>query len=225
MAQDKANGAPVLVIDTSGQQTGIALYDGRLLSTRSWPAARTQTTSLLAEIHHLLDSARVDIRNVAAIGVATGPGPFTGLRVGVSLAKGFHLATGAPLLAVSTLEAAALPFATCGRPIVAVVNAGRGRLVWAWYEPQSDGLRETRPPRNGEIADLIAELAIVPEVVVTGELDDAQIDQITQQSEVEIPVATIRVRQPAALAELTWRRWQRGESDDATALEPVYLSR
>src|ERR671918_265529 len=112
---------PILSIDTSSGQGGIALYDGRTISTRSWPADRSHTTTLLSEIHHLLDRAEVRVRELAAVAIATGPGAFTGLRVGFGIAKGFHLATGVPLIGVPTLEVTALGFATCGTPIIAVV--------------------------------------------------------------------------------------------------------
>src|SRR5947208_6538337 len=123
---------PILVIDTSSAQGAVALYDGHDLSARSWPAQRSHTTTLLAEIHHLLEAASLTVGDLAAVGLAIGPGPFTGLRVGFGVGKGFHLATDVSLIGVPTLEAAALPFAPTGLPIVAAVAAGRGRLAWAW---------------------------------------------------------------------------------------------
>src|SRR5918995_1635159 len=149
---------PILGIDTSSGQGGVALYDGRRLSTRSWPADRSHTTTLLSEIHQLLDRAEVQVRELAAIAIATGPGAFTGLRVGFGVAKGFHLATGVPLIGVPTLEASALAFASCGTPIVAVVGAGRGRYVWARYESSTAGLAQSRAPQNGTLSELVAEL-------------------------------------------------------------------
>ena len=73
---------PLLSIDTSSSQGGIALYDGQMLSTRSWPSDRSHTTTLLAEVHQLLDRAEVSVRDLGAVAIATGPGAFTGLRVG-----------------------------------------------------------------------------------------------------------------------------------------------
>lgn len=216
---------PILIIDTSSSQGGIALYDGKMLSTRSWPADRSHTTTLLSEIHHLLDKADLAVRHVAAIGIAIGPGAFTGLRVGFGVAKGFHLATGLPLIGIPTLEATALTFATCGRSIVATVGAGRGRLVWARYEPGAAGLTESQPPRNGTAAELTAMLQGTGPVLVTGELDDEQARLIARIDGVSVPPLPLRARHPAALAEFAWRRWQSGSVDDAVAIEPVYLSR
>ena len=217
--------APILVIDTSSGQGAIALYDGHSLSQRSWPAARAHTTTLLPEIHHLLEAAGRDVKQLAAIGIAVGPGTFTGLRVGVGVAKGFHLATGVPLIGVPTLRAAALPFASCGYPVVAAVAAGRGRLVWARYTANANGLEEVDPPRNGLVAELASQLTGKGPVVVTGELDEDQEGQLAGIPGVVIPAPPLRIRQPGALATLAWDRWQAGDTDDPVALEPVYLSR
>jgi tRNA threonylcarbamoyladenosine biosynthesis protein TsaB len=216
---------PILSIDTSSGQGGLAIYDGRRLSTRSWPADRSHTTTLLSEIHHLLDGADAGVRDLAAVAIATGPGAFTGLRVGFGVAKGFHLATGVPLIGIPTLDAAALGFATCGIPVVAVVGAGRGRLVWASYNTNPEGLVQSRPPRNGTMGEFIEELRESVPALVTGEIDDDQAGLIAQLEGVSLPPAPLRTRQPGALAELAWRRWQVGNVDEARAIEPIYLSR
>ena len=215
---------PLLGIDTSTSQGGIALYDGQTLSTRSWPSDRSHTTTLLAEINQLLDRAEISVRDLAAVAIATGPGAFTGLRVGFGVAKGFHLATGVPLIGIPTLEAAALAFASCGTPIVAVVGGGRGRVVWAWYEASTQGLRQARTPRNGTVGELIDELNGSGPVLVTGEIAHDQTGLIDEIDGVSVPPVALRLRQPAALAELAWRRWQARDVDQAGALEPVYLS-
>ena len=220
-----ADGRPLLAIDTSSAQGGVAIYDGERLSLRSWPAERSHTTTLLGEIHHLLDRFGVSPRDLGAIAIATGPGAFTGLRVGFGVAKGFHLATGVPLVGVSTLEATALPWAVCGAPIIAAVAAGRGRLVWAHFQPVADGVRESRPPRNGAALELAAELSAGDDVIVCGDLDDGQVNLIGTIAGLSVPPRALRGRQPAAIAEIGWRRWGAGGIEDAAALEPVYLSR
>jgi tRNA threonylcarbamoyladenosine biosynthesis protein TsaB len=216
---------PILTIDTSSGQGGIALYDGRHLSSRTWPADRAHTTTLLSEIHHLLDRAGVQVGDLGAVGIAIGPGAFTGLRVGFGVAKGFHLATGLPLIGIHTLEATALAFANCGTPIIATIGAGRGRLVWARYKLGFDGLFTMRPPRNGTFDELMEELQGTGPVHFAGEIEDDQARLIEALEGVSIPPAPLRLRHPGALAELAWRRWQSGSVDDAELIEPVYLSR
>jgi tRNA threonylcarbamoyladenosine biosynthesis protein TsaB len=215
----------VLAIDTSSPQGAVVLYDGHQISTRSWPAGRSHTTTLLAEIHHLLDTAGTEIASLAAIGVAVGPGTFTGLRVGLGVAKGFHLAVGTPLLGISTLEATALPFVGCGRNLIPVVAAGRGRLIWTPYSTDDEGLTALDLPRNGTVAELVEALSKFGPTIVCGELGDEDAALVQSLPETIVPPLPIRLRQPGAFAALTRTRWQRGETDDATSIEPIYLSR
>jgi tRNA threonylcarbamoyladenosine biosynthesis protein TsaB len=215
----------ILTIDTSSPQGSIALYDGLHLSTRPWPAGRSHTTTLLSEIHHLLDAAEVEIATLAAIGVAIGPGTFTGLRVGLGVAKGFHLATGIPLIAVSTLEATALPFTGCDITVVPVVAAGRSRLTWARYEPVDNGIQTTEPPRNSTVAELVESLAGNSPAIVTGELTDDEVEIVKSKPNAIVPALPLRLRHPGAFADITWRRLNIGDFDDATSIEPIYLSR
>jgi len=62
-------------------------------------------------------------------------------------------------------------------------------------------------------------------VLITGEIDDDQAQLIDRIDGVSVPPKILRMRQPGALAELAWRRWQAGDIDEATTIEPVYLSR
>lgn len=222
---EQQSSRPVLAIDTSSAQGAVALYDGVSLAFRSWAAGRSHTTTLLAEVHHLLDAAETSVHDIAAIGITSGPGPFTGLRAGFGVAKGLHLATGVPLIGISTLEISALPHALSGLPIIATVGAGRGRLVWTHFQPDGGTVRETRAPRNGTAAELVAEIVATGPTIVAGELDSEQARMLEESGVALLPPPALRVRQPASLAELAWRRWQANDTDDPALLEPVYLSR
>lgn len=207
----------LLAIDTSTERAGIALTDGARVSELSWHAGRDQTVSVLAEIDHLLGLAGIAADDLAAIAVAIGPGMFNGLRVGVSIAKGFHLANGTPLLGVSTLGVTAEPFLTLGTTVVATVAAGRGRLVWTRF-PDGEG------PVNGSIDDLVTALrATAKPVVVAGDLDAAQVDRLLTVSGVGVPPLAVRERRPGVLAGIAWSRRQAGEHDDPILLAPVYV--
>lgn len=214
----------LLAIDSSTEQAGIALTDGVRCAEQTWDAGRAQTTALLSEVDHLLNLVGVEVSAVGGIAVATGPGTFNGLRVGVSVAKGLVLGTGAQLLGVPTLDAAALPFAALGRPVVAIVAAGRGRLVWAAYGVEAARWVQTAPPRNGLVTELATELAgRMAGVIVTGELDGAQEAVVAAVPGVALPPRAMRLRRPSALAELAWERFQADEGDDPVTLEPTYV--
>jgi tRNA threonylcarbamoyladenosine biosynthesis protein TsaB len=224
--QTSEGGPWLLALDTSTEQAGIALFDGVSVFEQSWAARRNQTVSLLVEIDHLLTLAGLTVKNLARLAVATGPGTFNGLRVAMGIAKGLVLALDVPLIGVPTLDTAALPFRATGLATVAILAAGRNRLVWSIYHP-ADGAEEwiaQTPPQNGAIADLCRVLATQPgPLLLTGELSVDQEAQIADLAGIHLLPRSLRGRRPAALAQLAWERFQRGESDNPATLEPVYL--
>ncbi len=214
----------MLAIDSSTDQAGVALFDGHRLAELTWTAGRTQTTSLLSEVDHLLHLQKVTLSDIAAIAVATGPGGFSGLRVGFGVAKGLCLARGMSLLGVPTLDATALPWSATETPVVAVVQAGRGRVVWAEYGRAGGVWCQTAPPLNGTPAELIARCAgFALGATVTGELGDTLVSDLSSLPGVTVPASSHRLRRPGNVLELAWARFSRGDWDDPASLAPVYL--
>lgn len=213
----------LLALDSSSEQASVALYDGERAAEVTWIAGRDQTATLLGEIDRLFALVHADVTRLAAVGVAIGPGMFNGLRVGMSVAKGFVLGLDIPLIGVSTLDVAAHPLIGLGLPVLAVVAAGRGRLVWAEYRTGADGVRQTVPPCNGTIEELAAQARRLSGCLVTGELTSDQETVIRTQEGVSVPPASGRLRRASALAELAWDRFQQGDLDDAVELEPIYV--
>ena len=202
----------LLAIDTSTDWSGVALTDGHDWAELNWSSGRHQTTQVLPEIERLLGRLRVDVREVGAIAVAIGPGSFSGLRVGLSLAKGLVLAEGIPLIGVSTLEATIHGWGD-DRRVVGVVRAGRRRYVWA----ERGSLTSLR---SGEIADLAAQ--VPPGALVVGEIDQAAAAALIA-SGCHVPDEPVRRRRPGALAAIGRRRLLAGEVDDPVGLEPLYI--
>lgn len=132
--------APLLAIETSGRTASVALVDAAgdraspPLERQADPAART-AQALVPAIHGLLQSAGVNPTQLVAVAVASGPGSFTGLRIGVTAAKTLAYATGAKLVGVNTLDLLAHQAAGSDRDIWAVVDAQRGDLFAARYRP------------------------------------------------------------------------------------------
>ncbi|MFM9105504.1 MAG: tRNA (adenosine(37)-N6)-threonylcarbamoyltransferase complex dimerization subunit type 1 TsaB [Chloroflexota bacterium] len=216
---------PILSIDTSTEQAGIAIWHEERVGSLSWHAGRSHTVRLLDQVHRLLDLAGLEPGGLSAVAVAMGPGAFTGLRVGMSAAKGLCLALDLPVVGVSTLAAAAAGALCPGRPAVAAVAAGRGRLCWAAYERDGAGLpREVSAPVNATPAELAAAIAAMPvPPIVTGELGDAE-GLIAGTGAVVVPAA-LRPRRPEAMLAIALPRIAAGETDDPVTLEPVYLGR
>lgn len=203
----------MLAIDTSTERAGIALGNGLGTSARSWDAGRTQTTSVLPAIDGLLRDAGIKLAELGAVAIAKGPGTFTGLRVGMSIAKGLVLARDIPIVGVPTLAIAAAAVEWDGE-LVVVLPAGRGRVVWQQFRSAVES-----QPRNTTMLELMNMLAERPDTLLVGELAEEH------RSVIEGAHRNIRwqPRDPEVLLRLGRERWGRGEVDDSVTLEPSYL--
>jgi tRNA threonylcarbamoyladenosine biosynthesis protein TsaB len=147
-----------LAFDTSSSLTAVALLeDGKLLAQEAEPSQDKHAQTLLPRIQICLSRAGRALADVDLFAVGIGPGSFTGVRVGLATAKGFVLATQKPLRGVVSLAAlsrAALAHlnAPTSAPLIApVLDAFKGEVFAALYEPTADGaLRSLAEPWNAE---------------------------------------------------------------------------
>ena len=212
-----------LSIDTSTGTAGVALSrEGRLLAEMAWFAGRNHTTHLHSGIEYLLKQQGVKPVDLKGIIVAIGPGSFSGLRVGVSAAKGMALALEIPLAAVSTLAVEAYQFAVTGLAMRPLLDAGRGELSTALYRWQG-GMTELEPANIATVDDICARTK--ERTVLCGEQLPAVADVLkARMGELAIipPFSTL-MRRPGHLAELGWKGLKEGLTADVATLQPEYL--
>ena len=118
---------PILAIDTATAEAFVALGagDGTLLDADAWLAGHRHGEELLSRVDAILSQHDISVRALGAIAVGTGPGAFTGLRVGIATAKGLAVGLGIPLVGVSTAEALAAAVPGAGeRPVAILFPAG-----------------------------------------------------------------------------------------------------
>jgi tRNA threonylcarbamoyladenosine biosynthesis protein TsaB len=213
----------LLAIDTSTAQMGLALYDGsEVLAESLWTSREHHTVELAPAVSQLLQRCGVAVDALGALGVALGPGSFTSLRVGLAFAKGLALARRLPLIGIPTLNVVAAAQPLLPLPLVAVLQAGRGRLAVGWYEAGENGWKATGPARV-ETAETLAH-SIKNPTIVCGELHAAERQRLARKRvNVMLSSAANSLRRPAVLAELAWARWQGGSVDEAASLAPIYL--
>ena len=154
---------------------GLVTAGGRLASNS---ARRRHAEDLPPMITDALAAARLHTNELSAVAVGTGPGPYTGLRVGVAAAQALGFALGTPVYGVSSLDAlaaaaaveAALPV---GAEVVATLDARRREIFWARYivavEAGPDSLAPVGPAQVGPATELAAELAARPAAALCGE--------------------------------------------------------
>lgn len=230
----------LLAVDTSTAQTGLALYDGAQLRAEIlWHSRAHHTQELAPAFAGLLERAGVKPADLTALAVAIGPGSFTSLRVGLAFVKGLALARHLPLVGIPTLDVTAAAVPPEKTPLVAVLQAGRGRIAAARYAPlrlpplpektgaEKEGGRTGIAWRLKESARVTTVEALGESIqsraIVCGELSAAERALLGQNGFVLLASPAACVRRPGLLAELAWARWQRGEVDSLAALAPIYL--
>lgn len=132
-----------LALDTATPAPSLAvLRDGETLLERILPPEPGAGRRIAHEIHLLLESAGVGVRDLGEIVVGIGPGGFTGLRIGIATALGLGQALSIPVAGVVSLEALALGMADhapAGALLVPVIDAKRQEVFAAGYRIEADG--------------------------------------------------------------------------------------
>lgn len=214
----------LVAIDTSSRQASVALYDDRgVMAEASWRSENHHSVDTLPMLESLLRMQRLEPSDLGAVAVTSGPGSFTGLRIGMSLAKGLALALDLPIVGVPTLAVTAYVAGDPGCRLWAVMEAGRGRLC-----VQPFGFEEGLPVAEAD-ARVVDASDWVPEhaepILLAGEIGAELAQRLLGLPDGELVAITSlasSVRRAGYLAELAWERIQRQETDDLDALDLTY---
>jgi tRNA threonylcarbamoyladenosine biosynthesis protein TsaB len=223
----------LLAVDTATATASVALYDlanRLLLAENTWQARRRHTQELLTTTQGLLTQIGAQAAQLTALAVTTGPGSFTGVRIGLSVVKG--IALGLPVapqvVGLPTLTVTAAPWLTVAQTTSAVVwayiQAGRGRYNWATF---ADGLYHPTAAdhQSGTAAEFATALkghAAQP-VWLIGESTPELREEVTPLGHVTVVDSVSAMRRAGVLAQLAAQQMSQGQTDDLTALQPIYL--
>ena len=215
----------LLALDSSTRFVGIALYEegSGLIAEASWRAGVQHTVTLMPRIAQMLADVGASPDALSAAAVALGPGSLTGVRVALATAKGLALANGLALLGIPTLDVTAYAHQKQPLPVIAVVQAGRGRICWAQYAHGAGGWGSETPYTLSDIVALAAQ--VTRPTLFAGELtpaDRATLREQLAEKAIILPPA-LALRRAGCLAEMGWQRLAAGERDDLATLSPLYL--
>ena len=216
----------ILAINTSTLQFALALLaeDGTLLTEYLMAGGKGHFGGLMPALDFMLNSSKYEIRDVKCISVATGPGSFTGLRVGLSLAKGLCHALCVPVVGISSLEAMASQIPYADLPVAPVLSSRRGEAFTAQFIWNDNG----ELIRSGDDTSLKFEdfptLFQEPTLFVGN-------DYANQASAINRPLGPLAHFAPArfwnlkasSIGSLALKKFLLGDLDDPYLLNPVYL--
>jgi len=214
----------LLALDTSTTKAGIALYDGEVLAEHVWLAGRDHGRMLMPVIEETVRRLGRRPDEIAAIAAARGPGSFTGLRVGLAVARGLAVALNVPVYGMNSLEVLAAGISPLGVPVRAVLAAGRGRYATAEYR-----LVDGRYIQDGDVMGVTLDSLlrlVVERCAVVGDLDAEGRGRLAALGEhVWVAPPALSVRRPAVLAERAWGLFRQGCQPGPEDGEPICLAR
>jgi tRNA threonylcarbamoyladenosine biosynthesis protein TsaB len=209
----------LLAVDTSGKNGTLGL--ARITAGRTSVevveeialAGGTFSAQLVPQIASLLEKHRSSKADLAGFAVVSGPGSFTGLRVGLAAIKALAEILRKPIAAVSLLEAVAHSGPEQGR-VVSILDAGRGDFYVGDYEGRQPVRihSERLLTRNEFFAESHAQLVVTPDASIADAVRSAgfRVEQVSYPGSGEI-------------ARLGWERIQRGETISPENLEANYM--
>jgi tRNA threonylcarbamoyladenosine biosynthesis protein TsaB len=218
----------LLAIDTATRTVSLALLaDHEIIAESSWRTAENHTVELAPAVDEMLKRASVAPVDLQAVAVMLGPGSFTGLRIGMSLAKGLALASGGrtALIGIPTLDvvAAGQPHPDGVDRLCALVQAGRGRVSAGFYAWQHDRWIDTGETPFIAGWEALSERLSGP-VLVGGEIDQAGREHLAGlNASVVLSDPAQSLRRAGFLAQLAEGRLVAGQVDNPATLAPIYL--
>lgn len=158
----------ILAIDTSTEDSSVAVFeDGKIVGECTVNQKRTHSETLVPIIKDLLSYLSIDLEELDLIAVGKGPGSFTGVRIGMTVAKTLAQVLEKDIIGISTLEA--LAYMASSDIVMPVVNARGGRIYYSFFD--KDGKRLS-PDALSFAEDLAEEIKAYDKVQVIGDYDE-----------------------------------------------------
>ena len=216
----------ILAFETSAKACSVAIHDGQKLLGESYQnTGLTHSQTLMVMAEDLLKSCGKTAADVTHLAVAAGPGSFTGVRIGVSAAKGFAWGAELPVYGVSTLESMALSLGALHGHVCCCMDARRKQVYNAIFLAENGKLTRVSEDRAISLEDLKNELEHIDGPVwLVG--DGAELTHKTLSGEIPgliLPPEHRRQQRASGVALAAIEAMNRGESADGAALQPNYL--
>ncbi len=216
----------ILAFESSAKAASVAvLQDGILLGEYYQNSGQTHSRTLMQMANNLLENCDLSVRDIDSVAVASGPGSFTGIRIGVSAAKGFAWGRELPVYGVSTLEAMAALHASFEGVVCASMDARRSQVynaLFRCHEGEIERITEDRAISLEELADELKNLQ--DKKILIG--DGALLCYNTMKGQVSLlclAQEAFRMQRASGVALLAAGRIARGDPGDSLSLAPNYL--
>ncbi len=214
----------ILALDSTAEVCTAALCDDkRLIAEITINTGNTHSETLLPAVEQLLKMSGETVDDVDVFACSTGPGSFTGVRIGVATVKGLAYGKNKPCVSVSTLEALAYNLRGFSGIICPVMNARRSQVYNALFECRDGSLVRLCPDRALSIEELDSSLAdnALP-IYLCGDGYDITADGFKKTKCQDVP-HRLRLQSAYSVAMCALEKYASGDTLSDTELVPIYL--
>ncbi len=215
----------ILTINTSTSQfaLGIISEDGVLISEYILPAIRLRSSFLMPSLDFVMRHSGIDKKELACIAVAIGPGSFTGLKVGLSVAKGICFSLDIPVIGISSLEALAIQLLGSEIPITAIMDSRKREYFVAQFVWHEDRLIQNAPDEYLSLEEFPERFK--DKTIFIGNDYENQSCALREVMGKDVLMASSHLWhiRASSIGMLAVDRLKRDDFDDPLLLEPIYL--
>lgn len=215
----------VLSIDTSTKIGSVALYDSEIgiLGEINLYVKTNHSNIIMPLIDNLLKITNKKIEEIDKIGVVIGPGSFTGIRIGVAIAKGLCYGTDKKIVGINSLDLLAYNCEKTESLIVSMIDARKERVYYSMYRYEENTLVRVSEYRDDEIREILGSIQ-EKSIIFVGDgaiANKELIEKLITDKDIKIVSKANSIQRGGVLAELSSKK----EEDDLYLLEPYYISK
>lgn len=217
----------ILAIDASALAGSVAYFkEGKLVGEYYICHKLTHSETIMPMLEHLKSLIGIELETLDAIAVTSGPGSFTGLRIGVTTAKALALALNVPIVGIPTLDALAHNMTLVDAMICPIMDARRNQVYTAVYKWKGEALERITDHLACDMDEHLDYLKTLDEkVIFLGDGVDVHRERIVEKLGDKAIFAPLflNLQRASVLGEAACKAYEKGEACDAATFVPIYL--
>ena len=214
----------ILALDSTAEVSSVCVCEGeKLVCEITVNTGNTHSQTLLPAVEQTLKMAEMSVNDIDVFACSTGPGSFTGVRIGVATIKGIAYGKGKPCVSVSTLEALAYNLIGNEGMVCPVMNARRSQVYNALFECEGGNLKRVCDDRALAISELDEELSSKTEPIYLSGDGYEITEKGFEKTKISYVPERQRYQSAYNVAQIALKKYELGEYVDDATLAPIYL--